>query len=176
MSDKFVVYYEEDIILKNGKINLDILSEWKALDKKIVLCSHKTISYIMGMLLAIDMKELYIVAESGAVIQYGVEMPPKKYCTFSCKETENMQMREIKEDLKSVFSDIWFQDNATGINGFIPKDLGVQILDEKIGEYKSKYLGLNIERRENQIIIMPMTISFDEALKYIERDMLENEL
>lgn len=176
MSKKFVVYYEEDIVLENGKMNLNILAECKASDKEIVLCSHKTISYIIGMLSAIDMEKLYIVAESGAFIQYGIEMPPKKHYVFSCEEAEIVQMEEIKNDLKCTFSEIWFQDNTIGINGFVTEDSSVQLLDEKIRGYKSKYPGLNICRKEKQIAIMPMTISFEEALKYIERDMLENEL
>ena len=176
MSKKFVVYYEEDIVLENGKMNLNILAEWKASDKEIVLCSHKTISYIVGMLSAIDMEKLYIVAESGAFIQYGIEMPPKKHYVFPCEEVENVQMKEIKENLESVFFDMWFQDNTIGINGFISEDSNVQILDEKIREYRSKYPQLNISRKEKQIVIMPMTVSFEEALKYIESDMLKNEL
>lgn len=48
MSKKFVVYYEEDIVLENGKMSLNILAEWKATDKEMVLCSHKTISLYCG--------------------------------------------------------------------------------------------------------------------------------
>ena len=63
MNKKMVIYYEEDIVLDNGKVNHDILLEWESSDKEIVLCSHKTISYIVGMLSTIKMRKIYIVAE-----------------------------------------------------------------------------------------------------------------
>lgn len=167
---KLAVYYEENIIDENGKIYDNVLQEWKESEKEIVLCSYKTISYIVGMLSALNVRNVYIVAEGGALVQYGIVTSPKKYYLFSCEE-EKGQINEIKAKLQKFVSDIWFQDNMIGITGFVSSEDDKQKLFEFYRQYKNKYRLVNFCLVGKQIRVMPLAISFERALKYIERDM-----
>ena len=62
-----------------GGKELEVLQNLEMMGVRIALCSGKTCDYLCGFLRQVGLKNPIMIGENGAVIRFGVDLPPKQY-------------------------------------------------------------------------------------------------
>ena len=102
--------------------NILHLRDLESCGYRIAVCSGKPTFYLCGFLRQIGLQEPILVGENGAVIQYGVELPPKRFCVCPHSERAAEQLRRMRERIISVCGKrVWFQPNEVELTPF-PQD------------------------------------------------------
>ena len=107
--------------LNEGISNENILrlKELEAKGNYICICSGKPTFYLCGMFRQVGLKNPILIGENGGVIQFGINLPPKKYYVVSKKEEAIKQLKELKIDLQNKFKDVlWYQPNEIALTAF----------------------------------------------------------
>lgn len=85
----------------------------------VAICSGKPVYYLCGMMRQAGLSRPVLVGENGAVIQFGVDLPPKRRYKTACAPdaVEAIQgLRRIIEQQAGF--DVWFQPNEVCLTPF----------------------------------------------------------
>ena len=102
---KLVVFDLDKTLAELGKgVTPENIKQLKQLEEKgvrIAICSGKTVYYLCGFMRQLELEHPILIGENGAVIQFGVDLPPKNYYKFLSGDSEvKAVMRKIEADIK----------------------------------------------------------------------------
>ena len=150
---------EEDIIK---------LRAFEASGYRIAICSGKPTFYLCGFLRQIGLQEPILVGENGAAIQYGVELPPKKFCTCPHSTRAAEQLRRIKAQIQDVCGDrVWFQPNEVEVTPFPQDAEAFELIQELIDTHPKELDELLIYRQVDCYDFIPKNINKASGLAYL---------
>ena len=78
-----------------------------------------------------------IVGENGAVIQFGVDLPPEKFYMLPYSEEARQSLSFLKNKISKLLPDIWFQPNLTGVTPFPSNEKEFDIIEQCLEQEKS---------------------------------------
>ena len=139
----------------------------------IVVCSGKTTYYLCGFLRQVGLKDPIMVGENGCAVQFGIDLPPRRYAQYPVDPTQKKLLVRLREEIDEICGDrIWYQPNEVQLTPF-PKDeetFGTirQIL-EKHGE---ELRDLQIYEQNDCFDIVPAGINKKNGLIFLS-SMLE---
>ena len=101
--------------------NLAMLRELEKRGMRIAICSGKPTYYLCGFMRQVGLAAPILVGENGAVIQFGVDLPPKAYHVLPYSDAAKHSMRLMRDAIDSMIPDMWYQPNQTALTPF-PKN------------------------------------------------------
>ena len=119
-----------------GKEELELFRNLEAKGVKIAICSGKTCDYLCGFMRQVGLKNPILIGENGAVIRFGVDLPPKHYYRIPFSEEITFSLAEIKKKLEEQFSHIWFQPNKIGVTPFPTSEEEFDRIQDILDEWK----------------------------------------
>ena len=88
---------------------------------RIAVCSGKPAYYLCGFLRQVGLKAPVLVGENGAVIQLGVDLPPRDYFVAPYSDAAKRSIRLLRDALERDVPGMWYQPNEVGLTPF-PRD------------------------------------------------------
>lgn len=102
-----------------GQEELFLLKELEGRGVTLALSSGKPCFYLCGFARQMGLKEAYLIGENGAVLQYGVELPPRVTCRYPIPEKTKNALTMLRREMEERFPDgIWYQPNETALTPF----------------------------------------------------------
>ena len=98
--------------------DLILLKKIENLGVDIAVCSGKPTYYLCGFMRQVGLKRPILVGENGAVIQFGVDLPPREFYVLPYSEDAKNTLSFLKKKIEEVLPDIWFQPNLAGVTPF----------------------------------------------------------
>lgn len=102
--------------------DLALLRRLEETGARIAICSGKPTYYLCGMMRQVGLRAPVLVGENGAVIQLGVDLPPKDYFVAPCSDAAKRSIRLLKETLEQDVPGMWYQPNEVGLTPFPRND------------------------------------------------------
>ena len=98
--------------------NLKKLRTLEDAGARIAICSGKPTYYLCGFMRQVGLKAPVLVGENGAVIQMGVDLPPKDYFVAPYSEAAKRSIRLLREKIEQTVPGMWYQPNEVGLTPF----------------------------------------------------------
>ncbi|MBQ7886699.1 MAG: HAD family phosphatase [Clostridia bacterium] len=102
--------------------NLALVKRLEDAGARIAICSGKPTYYLCGFMRQAGLKAPVLVGENGAVIQLGVELPPKDYHVAPYSEAAKRSIRLLREAIEKAAPGMWYQPNEVGLTPFPRND------------------------------------------------------
>lgn len=154
--------------LNEGISNENILrlKELEAKGNYICICSGKPTFYLCGMFRQVGLKNPILIGENGGVIQFGINLPPKKYYVVSKKVEAIKQLKELKIDLQNKFKDVlWYQPNEIALTAFPQEEKYFDIVKNYIDKKNLK--DITIYRHVDSLDLVPIDVNKFNGLTYL---------
>lgn len=113
---------------------------------RIAICSGKPTYYLCGFMRQIGLKQPILVGENGAVIQFGVDLPPKKFFMAPFSEEAAETIRFFQEEIKRHIPDVWYQPNMVELTPFLHRETDFAIMEKCLEEMKEHIQDVSIYR------------------------------
>jgi len=169
---KIIVFDLDGTIAPIGKGMLDEdivkLRELEAAGYRIAICSGKPTFYLCGFMRQIGLQEPILVGENGAVIQYGVELPPERFYICPHSERAAEQLRRMKERITAVCGDrVWFQPNEVELTPFPQDAEAFELIQGLVDEHPEDVDELLVYRQVDCFDFIPKNINKARGLAYL---------
>jgi len=119
---KLIVFDLDGTLAALGKgIEPQSLAKLRALEDagaRIAICSGKPTYYLCGFMRQVGLKAPVLVGENGAVIQLGVDLPPRDYFVAPYSEAAKHSIRLLRERIEQAVPGMWYQPNEVGLTPF----------------------------------------------------------
>jgi len=169
---KLIVFDLDGTLAPIGKGMLDEdivkLRELEAAGYRIAICSGKPTFYLCGFMRQIGLQEPILVGENGAVIQYGVELPPERFYICPHSERAAEQLHRMKERITAVCGDrVWFQPNEVELTPF-PRDAeAFELIQGLVDEHPEDVDELLVYRQVDCFDFIPRNMNKARGLAYL---------
>ncbi len=122
---KLIVFDLDGTLAQLGKgvtpRDLSLLHRLEELGARIAVCSGKPVYYLCGFMRQVGLKAPVLVGENGAVIQLGVDLPPRDYHVAPFSDAARRSIRLLRDALEDSVPGMWYQPNEVGLTPF-PRD------------------------------------------------------
>lgn len=169
---KLLVFDLDGTLAGVGKsvANADVkkLIELEDLGYRIAICSGKPSYYLCGFARQLGLREPILVGENGATIQFGIELPPKRYEVHPYSESAKAQRDRMRELIdRECGEKVWYQPNEVGLTPF-PKDEATFETIQKIIDEQGDFLDeLQVYRHVDSFDLTPKNINKYSGLAYL---------
>lgn len=102
--------------------NLAMLRALEDAGARIAVCSGKPAYYLCGFMRQVGLKAPVLVGENGAVIQLGVDLPPRDYFVAPYSEAAKRSIRLLRGRIEESVPGMWYQPNEVGLTPFPRND------------------------------------------------------
>lgn len=145
-----------------------LLRELERSGYRIAICSGKPTFYLCGFLRQIGLQEPILVGENGAVIQYGVELPPERFYVCPHSEKAAEQLHRMKERIMAVCSNrVWFQPNEVELTPFPQDAEAFELIQRLIDAHPEELDELIVYRQVDCFDFIPKNINKASGLAYL---------
>ena len=168
---KLLIFDLDSTLAPIGKgMGEEELQAFRAIDSlgiPIVVASGKTCDYLCGFLRQIGLREPIMIGENGAVIRFGVDLPPKQYYRVPFSKEATKSLKKIKEILEERFPHIWFQPNKIGVTPFPTTEKEFCQIEAILEDYKDVLKDVVIYRHVDSFDIVPAGIDKATGISYL---------
>ena len=134
---------------------------------RIAICSGKTCDYLCGFMRQVGLEKPILIGENGAVIRFGVDLPPKYYHRIPFSKEIEAALDQIKKMLEEQFPHIWFQPNKIGVTPFPTSEEEFEEIQKILDAWKSGQEGIQIFRHVDSFDIVPEGIDKSVGIQYV---------
>jgi len=145
--------------------DLALLHRLEDAGARIAICSGKPTYYLCGLMRQVELRAPVLVGENGAVIQLGVDLPPKDYFVASYSPGAKRSLRLIKDMLEATAPDMWYQPNEVGLTPFPSDESGFDVIQACLDTLAPQLEDLIIYRHCDCFDIMPDGITKKSGLE-----------
>lgn len=139
---KLIVFDLDNTLAPVGKgILPETIEKLREIEKygiRIAICSGKPTFYSCGVMRQAELKDPILIGENGAVIQFGVDLPPRKYEVQGYSEEAKETIRFLRGKIKEVLPHVWFQPNEVGLTPFLTKQGEFDAVNQILEDYKEQ--------------------------------------
>lgn len=137
---KLIVFDLDSTLAEVGKGMLsETLKRLKEIENKgiqIAICSGKPTFYLCGFMRQAELASPILVGENGAVIQFGVDLPPSRYDVQSYSKEAKQTICFLREKIDELLPNMWYQPNEVILTPFPSKPEEFDIIRTCIEENK----------------------------------------
>lgn len=137
---RLIVFDLDNTLAKVGKgILPETLLLLKEIEKKgiqIAICSGKPVFYLCGLMRQAELTDPILVGENGAVIQFGVDLPPRRYEVQKYSKEAKETIRFLRGKIEELLPHVWFQPNEVGLTPFLTKQEEFDVINKCLEDYK----------------------------------------
>ena len=145
--------------------NLSMLRKLEDLGMRIAICSGQPTYYLCGFMRQVGLRAPILVGENGAVIQIGVDLPPKDYHVAPYSEDAKRSIRLLRDAIEEVLPDMWYQPNQTALTPFPKSQDEFVIIDNCIEKLKPQLKDIIIYRHFDCFDFIPNGITKQSGLQ-----------
>jgi len=98
--------------------DLSLLHQMEEAGARIAVCSGKPTYYLCGLMRQVGLNAPVLVGENGAVIQFGVDLPPKAYFVAPYSGEAKRSICLLRDALEACVPGMWYQPNEVGLTPF----------------------------------------------------------
>lgn len=168
---RLIVFDLDNTLAELGKgVPAEELALLKELEKegiRIAICSGKPVAYLCGMLRQMELMHPILVGENGAVIQMGVDLPPKEYYYLPHSEEAKETIAFLGKKIRRMLPHLWFQANEVGLTPFPENEKEFTMIEELIRENQEQVRDVTIYRHVDSFDITPNGITKYDGMKYL---------
>ena len=150
-----------------GEKELEIFREIERQGVRIAIASGKTCDYLCGFMRQVGLKDPILIGENGAVIRFGVDLPPRHYHRIPFPKEIELALKEIKNILEERFPHIWFQPNKIGVTPFPTSQEEFQEIQDILDMWLEGKEGIQIFRHIDSFDIVPAGIDKSNGIQYV---------
>ncbi len=147
---------------------VDKLKALEARGYRIAVCSGKPTYYLCGILRQWELKEPVMIGENGAVFQFGVDLPPKRFEIFPYGEKAKEQMELLR---KRIFCGnvgaLWYQPNEVALTPFPYERDSFERIQAILDAHPEDLTELAVYPQVDCFDILPRSISKAEGVAYL---------
>lgn len=147
--------------------NLEQLKKIESTGVTLAVCSGKPADYLCGFMRQAGFKDAVLVGENGAVIQFGVGLPPDRFYVLPYSEEAKESLVFIKNKISELFPHIWFQPNLTGVTPFPVNEEEFEEISEFLEQYKQRIKDVEVYRHIDSFDIVPKGVDKKKGLEYL---------
>lgn len=144
--------------------NLGMLQALEDAGARIAICSGKPTYYLCGFMRQVGLKAPVLVGENGAVIQFGVDLPPKDYVVAPYSEAAKRSIRLLREKIEKAVPGMWYQPNEVGLTPFPRNDAEFAAVQDVIDALKDEIRDVIVYRHCDSFDITPEGITKKSGL------------
>ena len=145
--------------------NLALLRALEEKGARIAICSGKPTYYLCGFMRQVGLKAPVLVGENGAVIQLGVDLPPKDYFVAPYSEAAKRSIRLLREKIEKAVPGMWYQPNEVGLTPFPRNDAEFAAVQGVIDALKDEIRDVIVYRHCDSFDITPEGITKKSGLE-----------
>lgn len=134
---------------------------------QIAICSGKTCDYLCGFMRQIGLKNPILIGENGAVIRFGIELPPKQHYRVPFSKDAVEALKKIRKILEERFPHIWFQPNKVGVTPFPTTEEEFEEIAFLLEEYSECLKDVAVYRHVDSFDIVPAGIDKAVGVSYL---------
>ena len=134
---------------------------------RIAVCSGKPTFYLCGFMRQMGLKDPILVGENGAVIQFGVELPPRAYRVLPYSQTARESIRLLRKALDAALPELWYQPNEVGLTPFPREPEEFAVIEDCLIQYQDRLADVEIYRHCDSFDITPTGINKASGLAYL---------
>ncbi len=172
---KLIVFDLDNTLAEHGKgIAVSDIEKMKKLENKgikIAIASGKPVHYLSGFMRQVGLKKPFLLGENGAVLQEGVELPPKELYILPYSKQAKESLRFVKEEIDAKLPDIWYQPNMVGVSPFPKCEAEFDIIDTVLQENKDKLQDIQIYRHPDCFDIIPVGLDKRAGVHFLAQKL-----
>ena len=150
-----------------GEKELELLKKMEAKGVRIAICSGKTCDYLCGFLRQVGIQDPILIGENGAVIRFGVDLPPRHYHRIPILEDTALALKEIRQILETHFPHIWFQPNKVGVTPFPTCEKEFEEIQKILDDWMLGKEGIQVFRHIDSFDIVPAGLDKAIGIQYV---------
>lgn len=160
---KLIVFDLDDTLAVTGEAitekDTKLLKEIAKTGIHIAICSGKPVYYLCGFMRQAGINDAILVGENGAVIQFGISLPPKKtYRTPYPKEADG-ELEYLHKEIDKKLTGVWYQPNEVGLTPFPKNDSEFDVIQKCINDNEEKIKHLTVYRHADSFDITPKGVT-----------------
>lgn len=144
----------------------------RALEEKgarIAICSGKPTYYLCGFMRQVELCAPVLVGENGAVIQLGVDLPPRDYFVAPYSQDARRSIALLRAAFDEALPELWYQPNETGLTPFPKDEREFDLLQGCIDRLRPQLRDVIIYRHCDSYDITPEGITKKSGLERLGR-------
>ena len=145
--------------------NLKLLHMLEDKGARIAICSGKPTYYLCGFMRQVGLKAPILVGENGAVIQLGVDLPPKDYHVAPHSEGAKRSIRLLRDAFEKAVPGMWYQPNEVGLTPFPRNEAEFDAIQGCIDGLESELCDVIVYRHCDSFDITPEGITKRSGLE-----------
>lgn len=149
--------------------DLDLLKHLERSGVRIAICSGKPTYYLCGFARQLALEQPILVGENGAVIQFGVALPPKQYYVLPYSQQAKESIRLLHATMVQRLPKLWFQPNVTALTPFPTSEAEFSAIDGCIRDLGGQLQDVTVYRHFDSFDIMPNGITKGSGLAHLSR-------
>ena len=173
---KLMIFDLDNTLAKLGKgiipEDLELLKRIENQGIRIAICSGKPVYYLCGFLRQAELNAPILIGENGAVIQFGVDLPPQKSFVLPYSSEAKCIIGELKRKITERLPDMWYQPNEVGLTPFPKSREEFDEIESILKEVKADMKDVVVYRHIDSFDITPKGIDKKAGIKYLG-DLLE---
>lgn len=138
---------------------------------QIAVASGKPTYYLCGLLRQAGLSNAILIGENGAVIEFGVGLPPTRSVTLPYSDAARESLRFIREGLERTMPHLWYQPNRVALTPFFSRDTDADEIARFLDENASHIHDVIVYRQCDCYDIVPIGIDKGVGLSHLV-DML----
>lgn len=135
----------------------------------IAICSGKPVDYLCGFLRQAGLTHPILVGENGAVIQIGVDLPPREFYIQPYSQDAKHSITYMRKEITRLLPDIWYQPNLVGLTPFPKNDGEFEIIAHCLKQNEAHLHDVKIYRHVDSFDITPINIDKCSGMAYLGR-------
>ena len=168
---KLIVFDLDDTLAKLGKgiVQADLI-KLKTLEQRgiiVAICSGKPTYYLCGFMRQVELDNPVLVGENGAVIQIGVDLPPKEFYIQEYSLAAQRSMNLLREKITEAIPAIWYQPNMVGLTPFPANTKEHQIIQDILDTYNSELKDIVVYHHVDSYDITPVGINKKSGMQLL---------
>lgn len=144
-----------------------MLQELENRGMRIALCSGKPTYYLCGFMRQVGLKAPILVGENGAVIQFGIDLPPVRYARVPYEREADHSLLRIREAIELRFPHIWFQPNEVALTPFPRTEEEFDWIQRLLDQ--NQFPGVDVYRHCDSFDLVPAGVDKYAGLRYLGR-------
>ena len=133
----------------------------------IAICSGKTVDYLCGFARQIELEKPVLIGENGAIIQIGVDLPPKHYYRLPYSDDAKETIEFFRGEFHRLLPHIWYQPNQVGLTPFPSKSEEFEIIADCIERQKDHVKDVIIYPQVDCFDIIPAGINKKQGIAFM---------
>lgn len=133
----------------------------------IAVASGKPTYYLCGLLRQAGLPDAILVGENGAVIEFGVGLPPSRSVTLPYSDAARESLRFIRDGLDALLPHLWYQPNSVALTPFFSRDTDADAIARFLDENSSRISDVTVYRQCDCYDIVPVGIDKGAGLSYL---------